>query len=266
MKHLLALVAILAVAGCDGHGRSLHLVPPGVDRPGWTVSSVVIPVEGGEDVPAIVSGVARDRELTLDPDDGSYRRDLGGGSLTMRLKREDAGYWTVALLDWPRFTRSPQSVQAKRAIRAALRTSRDGTPALPLRQIQPPLPLSTLPLTDDRSAQPQPSDCVGRSTYSAKSCRTVISKLSPPSPKPADIRSHIAAYQLCAFSTCASFHWAYVRPSASFHVTRPLRFAAATTAAAALGLENSTSDANANRSSFLGVSLPCATNPSRSVT
>src|SRR5687767_3192075 len=129
MRRLIAIVGVLALAGCDGHARSLHLMPPGAERPGWTVTSVLIPIRGDEDVPGIVSRVARDLGFDRDPKDGSYRRRHDSGSLTMSVRRQDEGYWTVSLLDWPRFTRSPESREAERAIRAALQSARETAPA-----------------------------------------------------------------------------------------------------------------------------------------
>ena len=124
----LLLLLLLTLAGCDGHGRLLYLRPPGTAKPPWSASSVVIPISGDEDVPAIVAAVSAD--LVLGPRgvaDGhlaSWHVQGGDarGYFSITVDRADEGWWKVALLDWPSFVRSDYSVRAERAIRAALGT------------------------------------------------------------------------------------------------------------------------------------------------
>ena len=117
------LLLLLAVAGCDGHARVLYLTPPGAARPPWSVAAVVIPVRGDEDVPGIVAESAA--EVGLTPVAGDRRRWFiphpgERGEFQVTLAREDGGYWSVGLIDWPSIARSDYSVRAEAAIRRAL--------------------------------------------------------------------------------------------------------------------------------------------------
>jgi hypothetical protein len=126
-KHLIIL-GLLARAGCDGHARTLYLKPSGTPKPRWSVASVTIPIAGQEDVMGIVSAVAADRGLSRDKEprhgsDASWTLNYSDRPNTwfkIAVKREDEGYWSVALLDWPTFVRTKYSVNAERAIRDAL--------------------------------------------------------------------------------------------------------------------------------------------------
>ena len=121
------LLLLLALAGCDGHVRVLYLTPPGSARPPWSVAAVVIVVRGDEDVPGIVARTAADLGLT--PVAGERQRWFlpypgKRGEFQMTLAREEGGYWSIGLLDWPSIARSDSSVNAEAAIRRALGAGR----------------------------------------------------------------------------------------------------------------------------------------------
>lgn len=119
---LLALLLAVFLAGCDGHGRVLYLHPATAMQPPHRVASVVIPIDGREDVAAIVAKVAADLGMAADPKDRNHwsLALAGTNSFQLSARKEAGGYWTVALLDWPSLQRSPQSRQAEAAIRGAL--------------------------------------------------------------------------------------------------------------------------------------------------
>lgn len=120
----LSVLVLLAVAGCDGHARLLYLKPPHAPKPPWSVSSVVIPTSGDEDIYAIVDGVALQLGMTrMDPASGVRWRvpTTDRYTFSINVDQHEKGYWRVFLLDWPTIARSEQSARAERLIREALR-------------------------------------------------------------------------------------------------------------------------------------------------
>lgn len=118
------MTVLVLLAGCDRHLRLLHLRPPGAEKPPWNIARVVIDIDGNEDVVGIVSRVADELGLTMDPGRPhvwSVREPARNNTFTMGLSRKDGGCWEVSLSDWPNATRSGYSVRAERRIRAALR-------------------------------------------------------------------------------------------------------------------------------------------------
>src|SRR5437868_4614978 len=106
MKHPTTLFAILMAAllfGCDGRVRILYLQPATAMKPPSSVASVVIPIQGSEDVVGIVTKVAADLGMKSDPKDQS-RWSIAlseKNSFQLSVRKEVGGYWTVTLMDWP---------------------------------------------------------------------------------------------------------------------------------------------------------------------
>src|SRR5262245_4986037 len=113
---------LFLLTGCDGHVRVLYLKPPQAEKPPWSIASVVIQIEGDEDVLAMVANVAM--RLNLKPDSNAPNtwliQGLNTGSFHISVTKEGMGYWTIGLLDWPSSTRSQYSVKAEEAIRNAV--------------------------------------------------------------------------------------------------------------------------------------------------
>jgi hypothetical protein len=125
MKLLLLSLSLILVGltGCDGRGKILYLQPATAIKPPWSVASVVIPIEGREDVVAIVTKVAS--ELLLDSDPKMQNRWWVSvderNKFLLSVRKEDGGYWAVSLIDWPTTRRSQQSLKAEEMIRSALK-------------------------------------------------------------------------------------------------------------------------------------------------
>ena len=114
---------LLGLVGCDGRGKILYLRPATAMQPPWSVASVVIPIEGGEDVVGIVAKVATDLGLAADPQgkDRWWTTTTYSNTFTLSVTKTDKGYWAVSLMDWPTTARSQQSLKAEEMIRNALK-------------------------------------------------------------------------------------------------------------------------------------------------
>lgn len=149
--HFLTVGFLLAgLAGCDGRAKILYLQPATTVKPPWSVASVVIPIEGREDIVGIVSKIASDLGLAADSQ-AQNRWWISvdeRNTFTLSVAKEDKGYWTVSLLDWPTTRRSEQSLRAEQMIRSALRAP-----------IKSPLPTSAS-VTPRAGAQAAPAALV----------------------------------------------------------------------------------------------------------
>jgi len=92
-------------------------------NPPWSVASVVIPIEGSEDVVGIVAKVASDLGLSADPQRKNrwWTTTTYSNTFTLSVTKADKGYWAVSLMDWPTTGRSQQSLKAEEMIRNALK-------------------------------------------------------------------------------------------------------------------------------------------------
>ena len=126
MKHLAAVLALLMVgvlSGCDGRGKILYLQPATAMKPPWSVASVVIPIQGSENVVGIVTKVATDLHMMPDAKD-PHRWSVAlseRDSFQLSVQKDVGGYWMITLADWPSTQRSPQSLKAEAEIRSALK-------------------------------------------------------------------------------------------------------------------------------------------------
>lgn len=119
--HILVGVFLASALGCDGYVRLLYLQQPGMGKPPWSFASRTIAVTGDEDVRRLVSDVAGELGLAYDTRLNGYTvavRDHG--KLTMSAFKEENGRWVIRLLDWPSPTRSQTSIDAEKAVRAAV--------------------------------------------------------------------------------------------------------------------------------------------------
>lgn len=125
MKFRILCLSLLLVglAGCDGRGKILYLQPATAMKPPWSVASVVIPIEGGEDVVGIVAKVASDLGLSADTQRKNrwWTTTTYSNTFTLAVAKSDKGYWEVSLVDWPTTARSQQSLKAEEMIRSALK-------------------------------------------------------------------------------------------------------------------------------------------------
>ncbi len=125
MKLLILCLSLLlmGLTGCDGRGKILYLQPATAMQPPWSVASVVIPIEGGEDVVGIVAKVASDLGLSADPQRKNrwWTTTTYSNTFMLSVTKADKGYWEISLMDWPTTGRSQQSLKAETMIRNALK-------------------------------------------------------------------------------------------------------------------------------------------------
>lgn len=118
---LCVCLVLMGLTGCDGRGKILYLQPATAMKPPWSVASVVIPIEGGEDVVGIVAKIASDLGLFADPlrMNRWWTTTTYSNTFTLLVTKTADGCWAISLMDWPTTARSQQSLKAEEMIRNA---------------------------------------------------------------------------------------------------------------------------------------------------
>ena len=122
LLYVLLVFGSVVFVGCDGHFRRLYLRPQAATTPPWSVGSVVITIDGTEDVPAIVARAASALEMKRYKTQQHQWVTVTGGRSTffMSVTMDAGGYWVVRLIDWPEIMRSEESKKAEALIRTDL--------------------------------------------------------------------------------------------------------------------------------------------------
>ena len=126
-KTLLMVALLSSLSACDGYVVRLTVreQPTVHDRP----HRHTLYVCGGQNVVELLQGVAKSlslREENAASEAGAQKKHewlSADGKFMLNVQGQDAGVWSVDLVDWPDFPQSNLSKQAEAEIRHAVQTS-----------------------------------------------------------------------------------------------------------------------------------------------